>query len=140
MSTMPAWLPNVATSLFTFWNIYYLLEYLIEFLKWTIFRHRKTCITTRTKNSYWYIDFDKMAIVVQSLYFCPCGYCKSCNKILGLLKIRDFQSLETSTFKKGRIYGHAIKHGIRFSQIIKSFLEKDANKSCLFIIPWKRCE
>ena len=28
----------------------------------------KTCLTTRTENSYWYIDFDKMAIVVESFY------------------------------------------------------------------------
>ena len=41
----------------------YLLRVGIFYRKWTIFHHRKTCITTKTENSYWYIDFDKMAIV-----------------------------------------------------------------------------
>ena len=40
---------DVATFLFTFWNIYCVLEHFIEFLKWTILRHRKTFITTRKK-------------------------------------------------------------------------------------------
>ena len=50
-------------------SIYFLIYLLrveiffMEFSKWAIFRHRKTCITTRTKKSYWYIDFDKMALI-----------------------------------------------------------------------------
>ena len=43
-----------------------------------------------------YIDFDKMVIIGGNY---KDWTCKSCNKILGLLKVRDFWSLETSNWK-----------------------------------------